>query len=99
MGQQTATESDTYMSKAKDKPVHQIRRGSVKAAIWANETDNGIKYNVTFSRLYKDKESGSWRSSESFGGGVDCLLLAKTAEAAFNWVAERADEKETDGQD
>ena len=32
------------------------RLSTVKAAIWKNDTSNGVRYNVTFSRLYKDKE-------------------------------------------
>jgi hypothetical protein len=36
----------------KKKPVHEIRLGSVRAAIWENELEGGaIRYGVTFSRL------------------------------------------------
>jgi len=47
------------------KPIHGIRMGRIKAAIWQNETDNGIRYNVTVGRLYKDGET--WKQTESFG--------------------------------
>ena len=60
----------------KTKPTSEIRIGKIKAAIWANETETGIRYNVTFSRLYKDGES--WKRSESFGR-EDLLVLAKIA--------------------
>ena len=40
------------------KPVHEVRIGRVRAAVWANETTNGVAHSVTFSRLYKDEESG-----------------------------------------
>jgi hypothetical protein len=33
-------------------PVHEIRLGVVRAAIWANETEAGIRHNVTLERLY-----------------------------------------------
>ena len=36
---------------ANRKPIHEIRMGRIKAAIWQNETDNGIRYNVTVGRL------------------------------------------------
>ncbi len=49
---------------AKQKPVAQVRIGSIKAAIWKNENGNGTRYNVTFQRLYKDGDQ--WKSSESF---------------------------------
>ena len=29
---------------ANRKPIHEIRMGRIKAAIWQNETDNGIRY-------------------------------------------------------
>jgi hypothetical protein len=61
----------------KAKPTSEIRLGKIKAAIWANETENGIRYNVTFSRLYKDGEG--WKRSESFSRD-DLLPLAKLAD-------------------
>jgi len=36
------------------KPIHEIRLGRIKAAIWQNDTDRGTRYNVTVVRLYKD---------------------------------------------
>ena len=50
----------------RNQPVHEVRLGSIKAAIWQNETDNGVRYNVTFERLYN--QEGEWRSTNS------CLL-------------------------
>ncbi len=50
---------------SKTKPVHQIRLGRIKAAVWANETSNGVRHNVTFTRLYK--EDDEWKDSDSFG--------------------------------
>jgi hypothetical protein len=60
----------------KTKPTSELRIGKIKAAIWGNETENGIRYSVTFSRLYKDGDS--WKRSESFGR-EDLLVLAKIA--------------------
>ena len=44
------------MTTNKAKPVHEVRLGFIKAAVWRNETESGVRYNVTFSRLYKDGE-------------------------------------------
>ena len=33
-----------------NRPVHEIRLGKVKAAIWKNETDAGIRYSVSIVR-------------------------------------------------
>ena len=70
---------------AKQQPIHEIRLGSVKAAIWENTTDNGTRYSVTVSRLYKD--GTEWKRSDSFGRD-DLLLLAKVADLAHSWIFE-----------
>ena len=57
--------------------------GRIKAAIWQNETDNGIRYNATFGRLYKDGES--WKQTESFGRD-DLPVLAKVADQAHTFI-------------
>lgn len=70
---QTATQSPQQPKAAtpSSKPVHELRLGRLKAAIWENPTENGVRYNVTVTRLYKD-ETGIWKSTDSFG--VDQLL-------------------------
>ena len=78
------------MSKSKSKnakPVHEIRIGRIKAAIWANETENGIRHNVTLSRLYKP-EGEDWQDSTSFGRD-DLLLVAKVADRVHSWIFEQ----------
>ena len=66
-----------------NKPVHEVRLGVVKAAIWANETDTGVRHNVTFQRLYKDGDD--WKDSTSFGRD-DLPLVAKVADLAHSWI-------------
>jgi hypothetical protein len=70
--------------KSTNKPVEEVRIGSVKAAIWKNETESGPRFNVTFQRLYRDGESG-WRSTDSFGRD-DLLVLAKVADQAHGRI-------------
>lgn len=70
----------------KQKPVHEIRLGSIKAAIWENRTDNGTRYNTTVSRIFKDGDE--WKSTESFGRD-DLLLLAKVSDLAHTWICEQ----------
>lgn len=66
------------------RPVREIKFGSVRAAIWRNELDDGRQvYNVTFSRLYK--EEGAWRDATSFGR-TELPLLARAAEQALDWI-------------
>ena len=63
------------MAKNGNKPVHEIRMGRIKAAIWANETQTGTRHNVSLQRIYKD-DGGEWQTSDSFGRD-DLPLLAK----------------------
>lgn len=75
----------------KDKPVHEIRLGCIKAAIWANEIEGGgIRHNVQIRRLYKDGDD--WKTSDSFGRD-DLLIMAKVADMAHTWIFEQAQEK------
>ena len=45
----------------KTRPVHEFRMGRIRAAIWANETQNGTRHNVTISRIYKDGDAWKCR--------------------------------------
>jgi hypothetical protein len=65
-------------------PVHEIRLGLVKAAIWANQTAAGLRHHVTVGRLYKDAE-GRWKSSDSLGR-EDLLVAAKVLDLAHTWI-------------
>jgi hypothetical protein len=75
---------------AREKPVHVVRYGTIKGAIWRNVVDNGNAsrpmYNVTFTRSYKDGED--WRDSQSFGLD-DLLVLAKAANDCHTWIYEQ----------
>jgi hypothetical protein len=88
---------DTVMPKPKEKPTHEVRIGAIKAAIWRNDTSNGVRYNTTFSRLYKDKEDDQWKSTDSFGRD-DLLVLAKVADTTHTWICQQNQEKESDPQ-
>ncbi len=71
----------------KQKPAHEIRLGRVKATIWANETENGTRHNVTVSRIYKDGDD--WKQTTSFGRD-DLPLVAKVVDLAHLWIYEQA---------
>ena len=47
------------------RPVHEVRVGRIRAAIWENDTQNGTRHNVTLSRLYKDGERGRTRPASA----------------------------------
>ena len=50
------------------KPIHEIRLGRIKAAVWENETDSGIRYGVTLSRLYTEREGRMERIQPASAG-------------------------------
>ena len=74
---------DSEDIKMAKKPVHEVRLGRIKAAIWENETENGSRHNVTFTRLYRDGDQ--WKDSASFGRD-DLPLVAKVADMCHTWI-------------
>ncbi len=71
------------------RPVHEIRFGRVKAAIWGNTTPQGVRHNVTFQRIYRDGDS--WKTTDSFGRD-DLQLVQKAADLAHTWIYQQAQE-------
>jgi len=69
------------------RPVHEIRLGRIKAAIWENETREGNRHNISLTRIYKDENT--WKDSTSFGRD-DLPLLAKVADLAHTWIFENS---------
>lgn len=68
------------------KPVHEIRLGAIRAAIWANQSGTAqVWFNVTVSRLYKN--GTAWSQSSSFRRD-DLPLAAKALEMAYAWIWE-----------
>lgn len=77
--------SSNGKSPDKKRPVHEIRLGRIRAAIWVNETENGVRHNVTIARLYRDEQQGQWKDSTSFGRD-DLPLVAKVVDQAHLWI-------------
>ncbi|MEM6457861.1 MAG: hypothetical protein AAF710_00550 [Planctomycetota bacterium] len=71
------------------RPVHEIRIGRIKAAIWENLTEpDVVRHNVTVQRLYRDpRDKNQWRSSDSFGRD-DLPLVERVLHLAFEWIFE-----------
>lgn len=72
---------------AKQQPEHVIRYGSIKAVIWKNDTEKGIRHNVTVARIYKDGDD--WKESSSFGRD-DLLAVAEVTRQAWCWIHEKS---------
>jgi len=66
------------------KQTHEIPLGRIKAAIWANQTENqDVWFNVTVSRLYRD--NGEWKDTSSFGRD-DLPIVTKALDMAYSWI-------------
>ena len=78
------------MNTTATRPIHEVRIGAIKAAVWRNDTEVGIRHNVTFSRLYKDGEK--WKSTDSFGRD-DLLLVSKVADQAHSYIHQQEQEE------
>jgi hypothetical protein len=51
---------------AKKGPIDEIRVQGCKVAVWENQTDKGVRHNVTFQRSYLDSEN-KWQTTDSYG--------------------------------
>jgi len=47
-------------------PIDEIRVNGCKVTVWENQTDKGVRHNVTFERSYRDTE-GKWQTTASYG--------------------------------
>ena len=65
--------------------------GASKRPFGATGTEDQPRYNVTFSRLYK--EDDQWKSTHSFGRN-DLLVLAKVADFAHTRIFQLPQEAE-----
>ena len=78
------TNGSHYENQSRGKrPVHEVRFGLIKAAVWENQTKVGARYSVTFCRLFKNGDV--WKESTRFGRD-DLPLVAKVADLAHSWI-------------
>ncbi len=67
-----------------NRPVHEIRHRSLRAAIWKKQTAKGVIYDVSVARSYKDGDE--WRDSHSFGYD-DLMNVTKLLFDAHSFVS------------
>ena len=83
---------------ANQRPTATVRIGTVNAAIWENKKNGErARYNVTFSKRYRDAE-GQWKTTHSFGRN-DLLVLAKVADQAHSQIVELEQADDTNAGD
>jgi hypothetical protein len=65
------------------RPIHEIRLGRIRAAIWENKSAKGTFRTVTLTRLYK--QGSTWKESASFDR-LDLPLVIKVVDRAHSWL-------------
>ena len=65
------------------RPVHEIKIGSVRAAIWENSSRQGRWFRVSVTRIYRDGDE--WREAHSFGRD-ELPIVSKIADMAYSWI-------------
>ena len=86
---------------SKNIPVHTVRVGPIKVAVWKNSTTNGFMFNSTLVRSYKNQQ-GEWAESNSLSRD-DLLVAAKALDLAHTFIVEaeataRAQQQQDDGE-
>ena len=72
------------MTDSKNKPVDSIRDGSLTAAIWANQGENGTRYSVDLTRSYKDTED-KWQTTHYLSNG-EILRASRLLNLAYDRI-------------
>lgn len=68
----------------KQKPAHEIRLGSIRVTIWANQAnDERTWFNTSVARRYKDGDQ--WKDTTSLRRD-DLPLAAKALDMAHDWI-------------
>jgi hypothetical protein len=66
----------------KNRPVKEVRVGSIKAAIWANASFS--RYHATYLKIYKTNDGG-WKQTTSFAA-EDATSLVEAIVRASSWI-------------
>jgi hypothetical protein len=71
---------------ARNRPVHEVRLGTVKAVIWANQTEGGrVRHNFQLRRLFKRDAEAQWEGSDNFGRD-DGFEVMEVTRLAILWM-------------
>lgn len=80
-----AEPQEQHGSSGPAKPVHEVRIGKIKALVWANPTETGVRHNVTIRRIFKRDQSSQWEQTDSFGRD-DLPVVIEVTRAAWLWI-------------
>jgi len=63
------------------KPAAKLRDGAIVATLWKKESENGVFFNTTISRTYRDGEA--YKDTHSFSG-TELLRVSRLAAKAYD---------------
>lgn len=75
------------------KPFKEIVEGSVKLAAWRKTVHGTTRYSIVVQKLFKDAETGNWRSTKYLSAGDLGSLLMAAIRMATTLGALRANER------
>jgi len=84
--------TDVRMKTNQPQLTPDVRLGSSKAAVETNDTEAGVRYNISFSRGCR--EGGSWQTTESFASD-HLRWLGKVADRTPPWIFARGLEQDS----
>ena len=72
---------------AKNRPIHEMRLGSIRVTIWQNESNDGSAwYRASITRRYKN--GNEWADTTSFSRD-DLPVVGQAAAMAYAWIWEQ----------
>lgn len=83
---------------SKPRPVHLERIGRAEVAVWANETQSGLRHNMTLRISYFDKKNDEWKETSSIGRDIG-YQAARAIQLATDWIYKHGGADSADGAD
>ena len=71
-----------------NQPAFTDRRGRLRLAVWANQTDKGVRFSSEITRTWKDGDE--FRSTTRLDE-QDLLAAARLAQLADDWITSQRD--------
>ncbi len=76
----------------KNRSVHEIRIGLIKACVWRKRTRSGLRHTVSVLRLYRNGDL--WKESTRFGRD-DLPVVRLALDHAHTWILHQTIKSET----
>ncbi len=69
------------------KPVYVVRLKGVKGSVFENPSGEGPFYKATYCKVYRDRTSGVWKTTQSFSDH-DHPILKEVIDRLWRWMLE-----------